>query len=93
MLERSSPEQFVAQINALLNRPDASALLPSITCPTLLLCGREDSWSPPAQHEKMRDAIPNAQLCIIERCGHMSTLEQPQVVNEALARWLGAELK
>ncbi|WP_114971189.1 alpha/beta fold hydrolase [Rhodoferax ferrireducens] len=89
MLERSSPEQFVAQINALLNRPDASPLLPSITCPTLLLCGREDSWSPPAQHEKMRDAIPNAELCIIERCGHMSSVEQPQAVNAALAAWLG----
>lgn len=89
MLERSSPEQFAAQINALLNRPDASALLPAISCPTLVLCGREDSWSPPAQHEIMRDAIPGAALCIIERCGHMSTLEQPQAVNAALASWLG----
>lgn len=89
MLERSSPEQFAAQINALLNRPDASALLPTITCPTLVLCGQEDSWSPPAQHEKMRDAIPNAELCIIERCGHMSSVEQPQAVNAALAAWLG----
>lgn len=89
LLERSSPEQFAAQINALLNRPDASALLPSISCPTLVLCGREDSWSPPAQHEIMRDAISSAELCIIERCGHMSTLEQPQAVNAALANWLG----
>lgn len=88
MLERSSPEQFAAQINALLTRPDASALLPAIGCPTLVLCGREDLWSPPAQHERMRDAIPNAALCVIERCGHMGTVEQPQAVNEALAAWL-----
>lgn len=88
MLARSSPAQFAAQINALLKRPDAGALLPTITCPTLVLCGREDNWSPPAQHERMRDAIPNAELCVIERCGHMSTIEQPQAVNEALAAWL-----
>jgi pimeloyl-ACP methyl ester carboxylesterase len=88
MIERSSPAQFAAQINALLTRPDASALLPTITCPTLVLCGREDSWSPPAQHEQMRDAIPNAALCVIERCGHMGTVEQPQAVNDALAVWL-----
>lgn len=88
MLERSSADQFAAQINALLTRPDASALLPTISCPTLVLCGREDSWSPPAQHERMRDAIANAELCVIERCGHMSTLEQPQAVNDALAAWL-----
>lgn len=89
MLERSSADQFAAQINALLTRFDASALLPSISCPTLVLCGREDSWSPPAQHERMRDAIAGAELCVIERCGHMSTLEQPQAVNDALAAWLG----
>lgn len=88
MLERSSADQFAAQINALLTRPDASALLPTIRCPTLVLCGREDSWNPPVQHERMRDAIANAELCVIERCGHMSTLEQPQAVNDALAAWL-----
>jgi pimeloyl-ACP methyl ester carboxylesterase len=88
MLERSSPEQFAAQINALLKRPDATALLPTLTCPTLVLCGREDTWSTPAQHEAMRDAIPNASLSIIEHCGHMCTLEQPQAVSEALAAWL-----
>ncbi len=88
MLERSSADQFAAQINALLTRPDASALLPIIRCPTLVLCGREDSWSPPAQHERMRDAIAGAELCVIERCGHMSTLEQPEAVNDALAAWL-----
>jgi len=88
MLERSSADQFAAQINALLTRPDASALQPTIRCPTLVLCGREDSWNPPAQHERMRDAIANAELCVIERCGHMSTLEQPQAVNDALAAWL-----
>ena len=88
MIERSSPEQFAAQINALLNRPDAAALLSTIVCPTLVLCGRDDAWSPPAQHEAMQAAIPNASLSIIEHCGHMCTMEQPQAVTEALAAWL-----
>ncbi len=88
IIERSSPEQFAAQIKALLNRPDAASLLPTIQCPTLLLCGREDVWSPPAQHAAMRDAITDAQLCVIEQCGHMSTMEQPQAVNEALGAWM-----
>ncbi|MDO8447700.1 MAG: alpha/beta hydrolase [Rhodoferax sp.] len=88
ILARSSPGQFAAQINALLTRPDASTLLPTIQCPTLVLCGREDSWSTPAQHAQMRDAIPNAALCVIEHCGHMCTLEQPQAVTDALAAWL-----
>ncbi len=89
MLERSSPEQFAAQINALLTRPDAAPLLGTIQCPTLVLCGADDAWSPPAQHQAMRDAMANASLSVIERCGHMCTMEQPQAVNEALAAWLG----
>lgn len=88
MLGRSNPAQFAAQIRALLTRRDAAPQLPAIACPTLVLCGRDDAWSPPAQHEAMHAAIPGATLSIIEHCGHMCTLEQPQAVSEALARWL-----
>jgi pimeloyl-ACP methyl ester carboxylesterase len=88
MLERSSAEQFAAQINALLTRPDADPVLPTIACPTLVLTGREDLWSPPEQHERMAAAIAGAQLCIAEQCGHMSTLEQPDVVSAAFEKCL-----
>ena len=47
MLARKTPEHYAAQIEALLNRPDAEPLLATIRCPTLLLCGRDDAWSPP----------------------------------------------
>lgn len=90
MIERSNPAQFAAQINALLTRPDAAPLLPTIQCPTLVLCGRDDAWSPPAQHEAMQALIPGATLSIIEHCGHMCTMEQPQAVNAAMAAWLAA---
>ena len=94
MLERSSPEQFEAQIKALLTRPDAAPVLARITCPTLVLCGREDTWSPPEQHATLHAALaPSAQpaeLAIIERCGHMATMEQSLAVNEALTKWLAS---
>ncbi|MBX9871264.1 MAG: alpha/beta hydrolase [Burkholderiaceae bacterium] len=88
MFDRGSAAQYAAQIHALLNRPDAAPLLPGITCPTLVLTGRQDAWSGPAQHEAMAAAIPNAQLVIVEDSGHMTTLEQPQAVSAALADWL-----
>lgn len=88
MLERSNAEQFAAQINALLTRPDAGPVLPTIACPTLALTGREDLWSPPEQHAEMASAIQGAQLCIVEQCGHMSTLEQPEGVNAAFEKCL-----
>lgn len=88
MFERGSAAQYAAQINALLNRPDAAPLLPGITCPTLVLTGRQDAWSGPAQHEAMAAAVPHAQLVIVEHSGHMCTLEQPRAVSDALEGWL-----
>lgn len=88
MIERKTPEVFAAQIRALLARPDASPQLLAIDCPVLVLCGRQDSWSPLSQHLQMAASIRGARLRIIEECGHMSTLEQPEAVTVALAEWL-----
>lgn len=90
MFDRGSAAQYAAQINALLNRLDATPLLATIQCPTLVLTGREDAWSGPAQHEAMAAAIAGAKLVIVEHSGHMTTMEQPQAVNRAFAEWLGA---
>ncbi|MCX7152243.1 MAG: alpha/beta hydrolase, partial [Proteobacteria bacterium] len=83
-----SADTFAAQINALLHRPDATALLSQIDCPTLLLCGREDSWSPLARHQQMAALLPHATLEVIADCGHMSTMERPQTVAQAMRNWL-----
>jgi len=89
MFDRKTPDTFAAQINALLNRPDCTELLGTIRCPTLLLCGREDAWSPPSRHEYMHAAIAGSRLIVVEQCGHMSTMEQPAEVARTLAEWLG----
>jgi len=88
MIERSTPAVFEAQIGALLGRPDAREVLASLRCPTLLMCGRQDGWSPLERHERMQAMLPGSNLVAIEDCGHMSTMEQPQAVSRALAEWL-----
>jgi pimeloyl-ACP methyl ester carboxylesterase len=96
MIARSSPAIFEAQIRALIARPDATSLLSQIRCPTLLLCGRDDQWSPLGRHEVMHKAIAGSRLSVIEQSGHMTTLEQPHAVSIELAKWLKepcAELK
>jgi pimeloyl-ACP methyl ester carboxylesterase len=88
MLERSSIAQFEAQIAALLGRPDATAQLASITCPTLVLCGEQDGWAPVAQHEALYRGIAGSTLKVVSDCGHMCTMEQADEITAALARWL-----
>jgi len=88
MVERKTPEIHAAQVRALLTRPDASDVLPTIACPTLLLCGRDDQWSPLARHEQMAQLIPDARLGVIEEAGHMTTMERPDQVNATLRAFL-----
>ena len=89
MVMRASPEQHERQIRALVNRPDARPLLPTIRCPTLVMVGRQDRWSPLAQHEEIAALIPNAELVVIENSGHMAPVEEPDKVSRALLGWLG----
>lgn len=88
MIDRQTPATFAAQIRALLDRPDAGDVLPTIACPTMLVCGRQDAWSPLARHEAMAARIPRCQLEVVEDCGHMSTMEQPSQISALMQRWL-----
>lgn len=79
---------YEAQINALLTRPDAAPVLPTITCPTAVIVGRDDQWSPVSQHQEMEAAIPGARLFIIDKAGHMAPAEELAAFNDALRAWL-----
>jgi pimeloyl-ACP methyl ester carboxylesterase len=87
MFARRSADMFAAQVRALLARPDSSSLLPGIRCPTLVLCGEQDSWAPAARHREMAETIPGARLVRVPECGHMCTMERPDAVTRALLDW------
>ncbi|MGZ6575529.1 MAG: alpha/beta fold hydrolase [Solirubrobacteraceae bacterium] len=63
---------------------DQRDLLPGIDVPTLLIWGEFDERSPPSVRRQFKEAIPNAQLVMIRRAGHMSNLEQPDQFNDAV---------
>lgn len=81
---------FIRQQRAIMGRPDSRPMLPNIKCPTLVLVGDSDAATPPELSKEMADAIPGARLVIVKECGHLSTIEQPQAVNAAMADWLRA---
>jgi pimeloyl-ACP methyl ester carboxylesterase len=78
---------FFNQVKAQLGRPDSTNDLKKIKCPTLIITGREDRICPLLLHEEMAEAIPNSTLKVIEECGHLSTLEQPHLVNKEIIDW------
>jgi pimeloyl-ACP methyl ester carboxylesterase len=87
MFESKTPEIYAAQTRALINRPDAMPVMGTIRCPTLVLCGHEDSWSPVQRHLEMSAAIPGSTFVDIPNCGHMCTMERPEAVSAAMRAW------
>ncbi len=88
MFERKTAERFARQQHALLTRPDASPVLAALRVPTLLLCGRQDSWASVAQHTAMQVLAPHAQLSVIEDAGHMVLMERPEATVQAIHQFL-----
>jgi pimeloyl-ACP methyl ester carboxylesterase len=78
---------FYNQVKAQLGRPDSTKDLTNIKCPTLIIVGKQDIVCPLVLHEEMNRSIPKSTLNIIENCGHLSTLEQPEKVNNTIINW------
>jgi 3-oxoadipate enol-lactonase len=84
----SSPEGIANAITALMTRPDSTAVLSTIHCPTQILVGDQDTLTPPALSEEMHRAVGGSELVIVPGAGHLSSLEQPAAFNRALAHFL-----
>lgn len=89
MARQAGPDVFVRQNSALLGRVDRRPDLARIACPTLVVWGREDRLAAPEHGADMGGLIPGARLVVLDRCGHLPTLEQPDVTVALAREWLG----
>ena len=87
MVCKMTPEIHERQVRALIGRPDARLSMLDWRGPLLLITGRQDVFSPIAQHQEIADLCPQAQLEIIENAGHFAPVEQPAQVARLLADW------
>jgi len=106
---QQSRPQLVAQVNAIMeacpaqtiehalaamrDRSDFRDCLPSVAEPTLIIVGDNDPITPPAVAESMNKAIPHSKLVIIKGAAHLSTMEQPEQVNQAMRQFLSSMIK
>jgi pimeloyl-ACP methyl ester carboxylesterase len=88
MAERVGRAAFHNQQTAILNRIDSRPFLKDIRCPVQLIGGHEDALTPPDIMKETADGIKGARHDIIEKCGHLSPLEQPEQVTQLMRRWL-----
>lgn len=86
----SSGEVFARQCEAGL-RHDTADRLAEIRQRTLVICGRNDSLTPPKLHRELADGIPNAKLVTLAEAGHLVVAECAQRFNELVLNFLAAD--
>jgi len=67
---------------------DVTGKLNVIQVPTHILCGTLDVMTPPKFSKSLAEQIPQSQLHLLERTGHMLMLEQPDAVAKLLKQFL-----
>ena len=75
-------------LDALVRRDSIAVRLPEISAPTLVIVGQEDVSLPPVFSRQIHDGLPDSQYVEVPGAGHLSALEQPELVNEALEAFL-----
>lgn len=88
IIELTSPAVLCGTLLALAARTDTMPSLQKINCPTLIMVGEKDGVTPRALSEIMLKKIPNAQMRVIFKAGHMSNLENPAAFNQNLRSFL-----
>lgn len=88
MAEDTGPEGFVRQQKAIMSRIDSRPSLAAVHCPALVLVGDRDEVTPPDRAQEIAEGFSDVQLVTVKDCGHLSALERPEPVTEALTAWL-----
>lgn len=89
LMSSSKPKGVIGALLGMAERPDSTTLLASITVPTLVITGAEDTIIPPAESNRLVLGIGAAELKIIPHAGHLVAFEQPDEFNGVLLEWLG----
>jgi pimeloyl-ACP methyl ester carboxylesterase len=85
MIERQTAAAVAAAQRGMARREDVRSRLSEINCPALAIVGAEDAISPPEEMRKIVAAMPHASLVEIPAAGHMTTMENPSAVTQAIA--------
>jgi 3-oxoadipate enol-lactonase len=88
MMLKMSPADIAQVQRGMAERLDSIPTLATISVPTLLVMGEEDTFAPFADGELMRQHISGSQLKLIPKAGHFAVWEEPEAVGKLLRRFV-----
>jgi 3-oxoadipate enol-lactonase len=86
---RNTPVAGFAGCCHAISKIDLLDRLKEIECPVFIMVGEEDHGTPPEMARAIHDNLPGSELQIIKSAAHLSNVEQPEVFNQALLKFLG----
>jgi len=86
----ATPAGVAACQRGMARRPDSTATLATLACPTLFLAGEHDASTPPAEAERMSAAVKGSRMVRIPDAGHLSCFDNPAAFDAALLGFLDA---
>ena len=93
LISEQSVATIQAALQALADRPDMTKDMHRLMKPVLLICGSEDTITPPAVMKSMEKILQQGQLLIVSDAGHLVPLEAPEVFHEAVRSFLGLPME
>ena len=75
-------------VKGAINRDCVVERINAINHPTLIIAGEEDITTPPEKAREIHSRVEGSQLVVIPRAGHISTVEEPHAVSDAMDGFL-----
>lgn len=88
-MRQQPPAALVADLQAMRDRPDSGPTVARLSVPLLVVAGLQDPIIPVAEAEAIAETAVSGRLVVVDGASHLSPLEQPQLVNDALRKHLG----
>ncbi len=92
MMAQAPVAGIVGALEAMIARPDSTAMLGAINVPTLVIGGDEDVIVRPRDVRAMQEAIPSSRIEIFNQAGHLSSVERPAAFNTVLSEFVSSLL-
>lgn len=87
-LVQSTPFRAAAWAQrAIATRPDSFETLRRIRVPSLVIAGSEDYLTTVGDARAITEALPSSDLTVLQRCGHLTALESPELFNQAVTEF------
>ncbi len=90
MIVNTSKPSLCKTLRALAEREESWSKLREIKVPVLIMVGREDKITPPAEAKFIHEKVKGSHLQIIENAGHLSNMEHPVEFNDHLKKFLSS---